>query len=114
MDFAPADETDVDTWCRAAMAPPALAPVEEQVLAFRVEEGDAEARERLIRASLRLVVEAARRHASGGSAILALIQAGMEGLLCAVEAFDPRSGETFTEHASGWIEEAVQRARGIG
>jgi DNA-directed RNA polymerase sigma subunit (sigma70/sigma32) len=44
-----------------------------------------------------------------GSPVLRLLQAGTEGLLYAVEAFDPTSGETFGAHAGGWIEQEVQR-----
>lgn len=107
MDFAPTDATDLDVWCAAAMAAPVLAPADEKVLAYRVEEGDSDARERLVRANLRLVVEAARRHAADGSTSLRLLQTGTHGLLLAVEAFDPTSGERFAELASGIIEQAM-------
>ena len=108
--FAPNDESGVDEFCRSAMAMPALAPDEEVLLSRRVEEGDSEARDRLIRANLRLVVQAARRHAADGSMPLRLLQAGTDGLLFAVEAFDPTVGESFAECAVGWIDRAIQGA----
>jgi DNA-directed RNA polymerase sigma subunit (sigma70/sigma32) len=70
--------------------------------------GDPEARELLVRAHLRLVVEAARRRAGRGAALLRMLQAGTEAVLFAVEAFDAGSGETFAEHAAPFIEQAVQ------
>jgi RNA polymerase primary sigma factor len=100
----------VDEFCRTAMATSALTADQEALLARSVEMGDTEARERLIRANLRVVVEAARRHEGEGVPLLRLLQAGTEGLLHAVEAFDPRSGGGFGEHANQWIEQAIQRA----
>lgn len=110
MDFAPSDESDVDAWCQAAMATPVLSPVDEKVLARRVEAGDSEARERLVRANLRLVVEAARRHAGEGTTLLPFLAAGVKGLLFAVEAFDPASNERFADNAGDFIEQAMQQA----
>jgi RNA polymerase primary sigma factor len=108
MDFAPADERGVDSWCRTAMATPALTPDEETQLGQLTEMGDAEARERLVRANLRLAIDAARRHAADGAALVRLLQAGTHGLLLAVEAYDPASGEDFTSHASHWIGQTIQ------
>lgn len=108
MDFAPTDESDVDTWCRTAMAAPVLTPDDETQLARLIQEGDPEACDRLVRANLRLVVEAARRHAGDGSTLLRFLQAGTEGLLLAVEAFDPASGDRFAENAGRYIERAMQ------
>jgi RNA polymerase primary sigma factor len=110
MEFAPTDEADLDEYCRTTMATPPLAPDEEKELGRLIEAGDSEARERLVRANLRLVVEAARRHAGEGLALRRLLQAGTEGLLHAVEAFDPRGSGPFAEHASQWIEQAIQHA----
>jgi RNA polymerase primary sigma factor len=111
VEFAPADESDLDAWCRAAMGAPVLAPDEETQLAYWIEAGDPASRDHLVRANLRLVVEAARRHAGEGAMLLRHLQAGTHGLLLAVEGFDPTSGERFAEHASGWIEQAIQQAR---
>jgi RNA polymerase primary sigma factor len=108
VEFAPDDERDVEAWCRTAMAAPALMPDEEARLAYRVEMGDSEARERLVRANLRLVVETARRHTSEEATLLRLLQAGTEGLLYAVEAFDPASGDRFTDYAGGCIEQQLR------
>jgi RNA polymerase primary sigma factor len=89
-------------------------PDEEEVLGLRIEEGDSEAREQLIRANLRLVVQAARRHEGQGLPLVRLLQEGTHGLLVAVEAWDPRSGDAFSESANHWIEEANQGAVAAG
>jgi DNA-directed RNA polymerase sigma subunit (sigma70/sigma32) len=109
MEFAPADERDVDAWCRTAMAMPPLTADQEARLGQLIEMGDAEAREWLVRAHLRLVVEAARRHAGDGTALLPVLQAGTAGLLHAVEAFDATTGERFAEHARACVDQAIQR-----
>jgi RNA polymerase primary sigma factor len=114
MEFAPTAETDLDEYCRTPSATPVLSPGEETQLAYRIEEGDSEARERLVRANLRLVVDTAPRHVGKGLALLRVLQEGTHGLLLAVEAFDPRSGVGFTEHATFWIEEAINRAVAAG
>ncbi len=111
MEFTPTDESDVDPWCRTAMAAPALTLAEEAQLAQLIELGDSEVRDRLVRANLRLVVESARRHAGETSTLLPLLQAGTEGLLFAVEAFDPRSGRRFADDAAQFIEQAIQDAK---
>ena len=110
MEFAPTDETDLDEFCRTALAAPVLAPDEEIQLGHRIEEGDSEAREHLVHANLRLVAEAACRHAGEGMTLLRLLQEGTHGLLLAVEAFDPRSSAPFMETANHWIGQTIQRA----
>jgi DNA-directed RNA polymerase sigma subunit (sigma70/sigma32) len=114
MEFSPTDEAGLDEYCRTAFEMAELSPDEEKVLALGIEEGDPEARERFVLANLRLVVQAARRHGGQGLTLLRLVQEGTEGLLHAVEAFDPRSGAAFGVLANQWIEEAMQRARSSG
>jgi RNA polymerase primary sigma factor len=82
---------------------------EEVALAQRVEQGDADARRRLIEANLRLVVSVARRYASRGMPLLDLIQAGNLGLMRAVEKFDWRKGFKFSTYATWWIRQSVTR-----
>jgi RNA polymerase primary sigma factor len=114
MEFSPTDETDLDEYCRTAFEMAELSRDEEVVLALRIEEGDPDARERLVLANLRLVVQAARRHGGQGLTLLRLVQEGTEGLLHAVEAFDPRSGASFGELANQWIEQQIQSAASSG
>jgi len=89
---------------------PLLTADEEIKLGRRIQRGDAVARERMIRANLRLVVAIARDYANLGLPLLDLISEGNIGLLKAVERFDPRNGARFSTYASWWIKQAIKRA----
>jgi len=89
---------------------PLLTREEEVELAKRIEQGDQEARERMINSNLRLVVSNARRYEGLGLPLLDLIQEGILGLIRAVEKFDYRKGFKFSTYAVLWIRESIQRA----
>jgi RNA polymerase primary sigma factor len=88
---------------------PLLTAEEEVELAKRVEQGDAEAKERMITSNLRLVVSQAKRY-QGKLSLLDLIQEGVLGLIRAVEKFDWRRGFKFSTYAVWWIRQAIERA----
>jgi RNA polymerase primary sigma factor len=88
-----------------------LLSAEAQVeLAKRIEQGDEEARERMIGSNLRLVVHWARRYQGRGVDLVDLVQEGTFGLMRAVEKFDWRKGFRFSTYATWWIRQALQRA----
>lgn len=83
---------------------------EENTLAERVRRGDAEARDRMIRGNLRLVVKIARDYTGLGVPLLDLINEGNIGLMTAVERFDPHRGTKLSTYASWWIKQYMRRA----
>ena len=87
-----------------------LTRAEEVQLAKRIEAGDAQAKERLINANLRLVVSVAKHYRVTGIPLLDLIQEGTLGLIRASEKFDWRRGNKFSTYAIWWIRQAVDRA----
>ena len=132
----PAQPDGIGAYLREIGRYPLLKAEEETELAQRIEEGDLaarklasgrvrsergraqlerarrngeEARDRMIRSNLRLVVSIARRYRSTGMPFLDLIQEGNLGLIRAVEKFDWRRGFKFSTYATWWIRQAVQR-----
>jgi len=88
-----------------------LTSAEEKDLARRFAKGEEQARQRLIKANLRLVVSIAKRYVNRSPlSISDLIQEGNIGLFKAVEKFDPGRGFKFSTYATWWIRQAITRA----
>ena len=83
---------------------------EENMLAARIKKGDEAARDRMIRANLRLVVKIARDYEGLGLPLLDLINEGNMGLMKAVERFDPKKGAKLSSYSSWWIKQSIRRA----
>jgi RNA polymerase primary sigma factor len=83
---------------------------EEIKLAAQVRRGDKHARERMIKANLRLVVKIAHDYFNLGLPLLDLINEGNIGLMKAVERFDPKKGAKLSTYAALWIKQSIRRA----
>jgi RNA polymerase primary sigma factor len=84
-----------------------LSAAEEAVLARRIENGDRQAKERLIESNLGLVMAVARTYRGGTVAFADLVQEGAIGLVRAAERFDHRRGLKFSTYAVWWIRRAM-------
>jgi RNA polymerase primary sigma factor len=89
---------------------PLLTAGEEIELAKKVQKGDGQARERMIKANLRLVISIAKRYVNLGVPLSDLIEEGNIGLMKGVEKFDPDRGFRFSTYAAWWIKQGVSRA----
>lgn len=90
---------------------PLLSWEEEKTLAQAIlEHNDPEARDRLVRSNLRLVVNIAKKFSGRGMTLGDLIEEGNLGLLRAVDTFDPEHKVRFSTYAAWWIKQAIKRA----
>jgi RNA polymerase primary sigma factor len=89
---------------------PLLTAKEEHELARRVSLGDPYAREHMVKANLRLVVNIARGYLGKGLSLEDLIEEGNLGLMRAVEGFDGMMETRFSTYASYWIKQSIRRA----
>jgi RNA polymerase primary sigma factor len=103
-------QTPLETYLREINETSLLSAEEEQDLAERIACGDVRARDQMVRANLRLVVNIARGYTGKGLSLPDLIEEGNLGLLRAVEGFDPHVGTRFSTYASYWIKQSIKRA----
>lgn len=88
-----------------------LLTIEEEIeLAEKIKMGDAAARDRMIRANLRLVVKIAKDYSNYGLPLADLISEGNLGLMKAVEKYDPEKGGKLSTYAAWWIKQGIKRA----
>ena len=103
-------QSPLETYLREINETPLLSADQEKELAYRIRGGDGEARDQMVRANLRLVVNIARGYTGKGLALQDLIEEGNLGLLRAVEGFDPSMNTRFSTYASYWIKQSIKRA----
>lgn len=110
MATAASDNPDVEIYLREISKFSLLTPQEEIELTQRIAQGDEEARAKMIRCNLRLVVSIAKNYLERGMPFLDLIEEGNLGLIKAVERFSPKQGCRFSTYASWWIKQSIRRA----
>jgi len=79
----------------------------EVELAARIQEGDMVARDELVNANLRFVIDVAKNYQNRGLSLSDLISAGNIGLLTAAERFDGTKGYKFISYAVWWIKQSI-------
>jgi len=103
-------ESGLSTYLGEIAKIPLLSTSEEIRLARRAQQGDGEARHKLIVSNLRLVVSIAKKYLYYGLPLLDLIEEGNLGLMKAVDRYDPERGCKFSTYATWWIRQAVTRS----
>ncbi|HZN58025.1 MAG TPA: RNA polymerase sigma factor RpoD/SigA [Planctomycetota bacterium] len=103
-------EVGLETYFKEINRIALLTAREEKELAIRIRKGDEVAREKMIKANLRLVVSIAKNYVDRGLSLLDLIEEGNLGLLKAVERFDPDEECRFSTYATWWIKQSIKRA----
>lgn len=87
-----------------------LTPAEEKTLGWHIINDECpDAKDRMIKANLRLVISISKNYAHRGLPLSDLIEEGNIGLIKAVEGFDPAQGARFSTYASWWIKQAIKR-----
>ena len=89
---------------------PLLTEEEELDLAIRSRDGDEFARQRMVEANLRFVVNVAKKYQNQGLPLIDLINEGNIGLMTALDKFDPDRGYRFISYAVWWIRQSIMKA----
>lgn len=107
----PTNDTVLKVYLREIADYPQLTFEEEKQLAVKIEQGDLEAKQKLIQANLKLVVTIARKaiHMSN-LPMIDLIQEGNLGLMIAAEKYNHRLGYRFSTYAGWWVKQAMFKA----
>lgn len=103
---------DIDTtsiYLREISKYPLLTEEEMKSLARKIQNGDMDAREKLINSNLRLVVYFAKKKNGCGLDFLELVQEGNIGLMKAVDKFDPKYKNKFCTYAGWWIRQSIDK-----
>jgi RNA polymerase primary sigma factor len=89
---------------------PLLSFEDEVRLAARVQSGDTRARDQLVEANMRLVINIAKHYHNPLVPFEDLVQEGAIGLMTAAERYDSSKGFRFSTYATHWIKQAISRA----
>ena len=105
------NDNALQSYIREISAYPQLTAEEEVELAKRIEQGDLEAKQKLIQSNLKLVVTVARKSIHMSSLpIIDLIQEGNVGLMIAAEKYNYKLGYRFATYAAWWVKQSMFKA----
>ena len=104
------DEAVLNAYLKEINRIPLLSREEEVKLAKAAREGDKAAREKILNANLRFVVNVAKKYQGQGLDLVDLISEGNVGLLTAVDKFDVDKGYHFISYAVWWIRQSILKA----
>lgn len=107
---SPLSDDSVKMYLREIGRVPLLNAKQEIELARAIKEGDINAKRKLVRHNLRLVVSIAKKYINRGLPFLDLIQEGNLGLIRAAEKFDPERGYKFSTYATWWVRQGITRS----
>ncbi len=103
-------EDSLKAYFQQIKSTPLLSFEEELDLSRRIMKGDELAREKLIKANLRLVVKIAKAYAAPDVSFLDIVQEGNLGLIKAAGKYDYRKNVRFSTYAAWWIKQSIVRA----
>lgn len=89
---------------------PLLSHEEEAQLAIKAKQGDKAAKNKIVNANLRFVVNVAKKYQKHGLDLTDLISEGNIGLLIAIDKFDVTKGYHFISYAVWWIKQSILKA----
>ncbi len=104
------DENVLSIYLKEINKIPLLTREEENRYARAAADGDIEAKNKLIQANLRFVVNVAKKYQNQGLPLSDLISEGNIGLMNAIERFDVEKGYHFISYAVWWIRQAILKA----
>ncbi len=108
--WAQSEQNLIAAYLREVRKTPLLTADEEKELSDLISRGDIGARERMIKANLRLVVKIAKAYVNRGLSFLDLIEEGNIGLMRGVERFRSEKDCRFSTYGAWWIRQAIERA----
>lgn len=104
------DEEVLNMYLKEINRIPLLTHEEETELALKAAEGNKAAKDKIVNANLRFVVNVAKKYQGHGIDLVDLISEGNVGLLTAIDKFDVTKGYHFISYAVWWIRQSILKA----